>query len=391
MCKEYKRGGTMNDFKRVGDKLLTVQNTGLFSGYIPVEIETVKNSELVLNYTGGKIDSNVWNQIKSFLQWTYTNSGGEGQIRLFYNPTTCTWKAHPFEQFVSKGLTTDEKKDSDLSKKVVESMLSQGYINNGTVHHHCSISAFQSGTDLADEIKQNGLHITLGFMDKEVYGYHSRATLRGVCYSIVDSEWIESLDLSNIGDSSFPPDWKNYVVEKPVVPVTVWGMGQDNDLFDERWYGRTWNRAKTTDIPSIVETREPKESIENVSDDDFIYSIDPDELGKLVETTLEDRAYLINHTTDVKDMLANFIMKLIERRQLRLVDIEDVVSYIESALNLKNTIGLAMLDVLDDIIVKADIETAGNKVSTFVRCSMEDIDTILHEIEEEAFFKEDIQ
>ena len=254
----------MNTHVRIDNKILSYQDTGLFSGFIPTEVPVSKDNELVLNYKGGKIDEDTWNQVKSFLQYTYDIAGGEGQIRLFYNPTTMEWLAHPFEQFISRGLSTDEKKDSDLSRKVVESMLSMGYINNGTVHHHCGVGAFQSGTDYRDEITQNGLHITLGFMDRDIYDYHSRAVFRGVCYKVIDSDWFGELDNRKVDDTLFPPEWKNFVVEKPVpviVPKTFdWATrsyverNETTNLWeDDLYFG--WNRSfgvndtKTEEIP----------------------------------------------------------------------------------------------------------------------------------------------
>lgn len=365
----------MNDFKRVGDKILTVQTTGLFSGYIPIEVPIVQSNELVLNYSGGKIDSNVWSQIKSFLQWTYTNSGGEGQIRLFYNPITCTWKAHPFEQFVSKGLSTDEKKDSDLSKKVVELMLSQGYINNGTVHHHCSISAFQSGTDLADEIRQNGLHITLGYMDKDVYGYHSRATLRGICYSIIDSEWIDELDLSNIGDSSFPPEWKNYVVEKPVVPVRVFQDAWFESSFES--YSDRYRKKinESLDIPTTANTLpDIKQDTDELYD---LYKVKPDVVRTMLFESIDENSKFMDRSIaseTIKDMILEFCMDLIHRYKYRLVDMLDIISYMESLMNLSAVIDRGELDKIDDIVFTAMDENLHNSLVNVFRYSIEDFE-----------------
>jgi hypothetical protein len=51
-----------------------------------------------------------------------------------------------------------------------------------TVHHHCSTSAFQSGTDEANERNQDGLHLTMGRMDAERHELHARFYLSGNCF-----------------------------------------------------------------------------------------------------------------------------------------------------------------------------------------------------------------
>lgn len=51
-----------------------------------------------------------------------------------------------------------------------------------TVHHHCSASAFQSGTDEDNERNQDGLHITVGHMGSERHDLHARFYLDGNCF-----------------------------------------------------------------------------------------------------------------------------------------------------------------------------------------------------------------
>ena len=52
-----------------------------------------------------------------------------------------------------------------------------------TVHHHCGASAFQSGTDEANERNQDGLHLTVGRMDAERHDLHARFYLNGNCFA----------------------------------------------------------------------------------------------------------------------------------------------------------------------------------------------------------------
>lgn len=56
---------------------------------------------------------------------------------------------------------------SDLS-------LGDGWAEAGSVHHHCSSGAFQSGTDHSDEMKASGLHITIGKIGSDEYEIDAR-------------------------------------------------------------------------------------------------------------------------------------------------------------------------------------------------------------------------
>lgn len=59
---------------------------------------------------------------------------------------------------------------------------SDDWLYFGTVHHHCSASAFQSSTDEQNEWNQDGLHITVGRMEADQHDLHARLYLGGNCF-----------------------------------------------------------------------------------------------------------------------------------------------------------------------------------------------------------------
>jgi hypothetical protein len=63
-----------------------------------------------------------------------------------------------------------------------DSLPSDDWLYFGTVHHHCSASAFQSATDEQNEWNQDGLHITVGNMDADRHDLHARLYLGGNCF-----------------------------------------------------------------------------------------------------------------------------------------------------------------------------------------------------------------
>jgi hypothetical protein len=63
----------------------------------------------------------------------------------------------------------------------------------GTVHHHCSSSAFQSGTDHSDELSREGLHFTIGNLDKPFdLDIHARITIGKTHGNAIASDLIEA-------------------------------------------------------------------------------------------------------------------------------------------------------------------------------------------------------
>ena len=64
---------------------------------------------------------------------------------------------------ITNGMTVKSNPESEFFEKERKNFPDTMF---GTVHHHCSSSAFQSGTDHADELGREGLHFTIGNLNK---------------------------------------------------------------------------------------------------------------------------------------------------------------------------------------------------------------------------------
>lgn len=148
----------------------------------------VSKSTVEFDWKGPKIDPEIWRQVLAFFRWTNTEHKSESQVRFFVNTKLDLWTAWAFPQEERTGMSAAEL-DTDETKKQ-RSMFSdqEGWIYFGTVHHHCNMGAFQSGTDKANEVNQDGLHITVGDLDKGQYSMHARLYISG--FEIVPKmEW----------------------------------------------------------------------------------------------------------------------------------------------------------------------------------------------------------
>jgi len=113
-------------------------------------------------WTGPKISQQLWWEICSFFEWTYATTKSESQVRLFVNGVTQQWGAWAFPQRKGTGMTTTELPDHERWAEGALKFPGPDWYYWGTVHHHCSMGAFQSGTDEANEKEIEGLHITVG-------------------------------------------------------------------------------------------------------------------------------------------------------------------------------------------------------------------------------------
>lgn len=212
--------------------------SNLFKGYMPKYIEELKEVK-PLEFKGGKITKNLWDIIKSFMYFSYEKYSSEVQIRLFYNKKTKEWYAEPLYQEIYS-LRTEEVKNDD-NQKIIEGIIGKGYTPFGTVHHHCDISAFQSGTDHSDEMSQNGLHITLGYMNKDEWDIHLRHILGNVMYDVNLDYWFEENYkewlTKPVKEKLYPVEWEQRLTDKkPVIREYKFEWGSKIDSVKKSSY-----------------------------------------------------------------------------------------------------------------------------------------------------------
>lgn len=216
----------------------------------------VEGSESSFIYEGPKITAALWSQILGFLHWTYKEHKCESQVRLFVDPGKKEWVAWAFPQDIETGLHTKERTGKEFDDQREALPNAQELIPFGTVHHHCSAPAFQSGTDHADEANQDGLHITIGRLDEKVQDLHARLSMNMECYKVnlatfwhIGDDLIESAPESVHGliaefqmvrekpCENFPEQWKKNMIKHRVIGYSG-GLGYYGIADDETdWRG----------------------------------------------------------------------------------------------------------------------------------------------------------
>lgn len=241
----------------------------------------IKTTEADLKYTGPRIDADTWNQVLSFFRWTQKEYHSESQARLFVNRAEAKWAAWAFPQEARTGMTAKEIEDCPATKEQ-RAQFDHNWIYFGTVHHHCSGSAFQSSTDEANEHDQDGLHITVGKMGSPHHDLHCRFYLRKMYFEPdmslfwdIGKELQEKLpddlhdriarhQMGMVIEVPFPDTWKENIIEvvKPQSSFSTGLMvGNGGGVADLRPHGfhKGWTQGHgpkdyTTRLENAVET-----------------------------------------------------------------------------------------------------------------------------------------
>lgn len=227
---------------------------------LSVELEyTVSSCTSRAQYLGPPFPREMWQEILSFFKWTYDTYQSESQVRLYVNTVKNSWKAWAYPQEARTGMTAKELDTPEANQQRSQLFKEkEGWLYFGTVHHHCSGSAFQSHVDMTNEQDQDGIHITVGKMDETVHDLHCRFYLKknqfepdmscfwdigkGLREQLPQELWdrVARYQMSRPGIKEFPKQWKDNVIEVKRVETVPWNNGSyivGRGMSEKYWNG----------------------------------------------------------------------------------------------------------------------------------------------------------
>ena len=138
------------------------------------------------------IPNELFEKIKHFFQEVYKKHKSEVAILLWYNFEIEDWKIEVPKQTVS-GSSVNYNRDKEIS----DTLTNDGYVCVGSIHSHCEMGAFHSGTDDSDEYQFDGLHITIGKVISKPE-YACRFIIKNTAYTLKFEECVETKELDNV-------------------------------------------------------------------------------------------------------------------------------------------------------------------------------------------------
>lgn len=152
-----------------------------------------------------KKDDAGWQETLAFFKWAYDTYKSESMCYIAYSPDEKKYLFIAPEQEVPRnGLKVTYGDCPDLPA---------GYRLVGTTHSHANIAAFHSGGDIADQKKQNGVHITVGDLGKETFSFDAEFWVDG-------NSWKLTWFATECADA-FPDEWRSKIKVVDSAPVVV--------------------------------------------------------------------------------------------------------------------------------------------------------------------------
>jgi hypothetical protein len=155
----------------------------LFTTYQLQDVPEVPS--LTPKWHGKKIPLEMWRDILAFMKISYDKLKSETLLFLYYDEDN---SESPWSYWIPPQTTSGMSvKSNPENPEFAKQRAAYPDTLFGTVHHHCSTSAFQSGTDEADETNREGFHFTIGNLNNtDECDVHLRCTLGSISVDMDD-------------------------------------------------------------------------------------------------------------------------------------------------------------------------------------------------------------
>jgi hypothetical protein len=260
---------TMMMISKHKNKIVSPQELPLWHGDIATHVPNLEGNPKI-HWKGAPMPQKYLSQMIGFFRYAVAEWSSEAMLRLVYHIDKQDWQMICVPQYISTGMTVNEIKNLDEEQQAIRDAVFasvDGYVENGSSHSHCNTGAFQSGTDLANELQNPGVHLTLGRVNSTTPEIHGRVSFRGIMYPIIWKEWIEGFDneeiqneetlLFTVNDAelnTFPKEkWLKSCFKKPAPPSVSYSFAKSTtgkkygwtyDDDDQYWQNQYWEQQQ---------------------------------------------------------------------------------------------------------------------------------------------------
>ena len=116
-----------------------------------------------------KLPACIVRQAKTFFEKVFEDYRSESYLTLLYSRVLNQYRLWCPTQTVSYSSVDYDRTDSVPDDEGVANPEGPMWQSVGTIHSHCDFGAFHSGTDTSDEASFDGLHITIGHVNRDEF------------------------------------------------------------------------------------------------------------------------------------------------------------------------------------------------------------------------------
>lgn len=225
------------------------------------EIPWLKSANTHINLSLPKIPGRIIGQAWKFFSKIYAQYQSESYLQLYYSKKLNQYRLWCPKQTVSFGGVHYDRSDQFSAKEREGTELDSTEIKQesvwncvGTIHSHCNFSAFHSGTDTADESTFDGIHLTIGHVDREEFSLVSSVAICDNRLQLEPENCVTSDLVRTIDKEVVKSKWMNFVgndtcfFKLNLSEKDQEGLLADEEMIENEWipkvekqqYQQTW-------------------------------------------------------------------------------------------------------------------------------------------------------
>ncbi len=213
----YEEGG--DELPNEGDYFVVANNgvfmhkdTGIVKGLVKVpltDIPMLGTLKTKVHLSLPKFPADQFSKCLQFFRAVWHKHHSEAAVVLYFNPTTKEYYLRCPKQSVSGasvryGVFDNVPDPEELT--FVREMRGKGFRQVGTIHSHCNFNAYHSGVDTADEARFDGIHLTIGHVDRENFSVAASVVVNDNRFRISPERFVSAL----VGQTIDQPKWRSY-------------------------------------------------------------------------------------------------------------------------------------------------------------------------------------
>lgn len=251
-----------------GDMYYIIAKNGIFlrkktnwvDAIIPVkQISILENQEVAAKLLLRPIPEEVMAKVIKFFREVYKKHYSEAVVEFLYS-----------EELGWDISVPVQKVDSGSAQYTSSTEWRPGYVRAGTAHSHGSMSAFHSGIDVPDEADRDGVHITVGGLNRpDTVSLDAEIIVSGTRISL-SAKWIEGVqDYKKDEGGKEGSGWFRYWNEKNLYTIsdnTVmnWEVPEDwmNKVSKKEYEYYRYTKTTSSDVKTASGAEKESGSIE---------------------------------------------------------------------------------------------------------------------------------
>lgn len=177
-----------NYFVVAGNGIFLKKQTGWVEALVPVRnIDGLERITPTARLLLPSMPSIVFAKAVRFFHIVYERQGTESAVLLHFDGKN-GWE-----------ITAPEQKATSVHVDYKMTERLPGYQCVGTMHSHCAMSAFHSGTDTRDEADMDGIHITIGRLDRyPFFSMDGEFVVNGTRFPLPDNKIVRLMRLPQV-------------------------------------------------------------------------------------------------------------------------------------------------------------------------------------------------